>query len=151
MKLRWVLISAAAVINYLLNTNIVIFGKFLIYFIPLASMCPLRYLQNSNQRSNCQHPLHHRKSKRILEKVYFCFICYTKTFDLVDHKNFWNFFKEMGIPDHLTCLLGNLYAGQEATDRIKYETIYWFQIGKGVCQGCIESPCLFNLYAEYIM
>ena len=75
---------------------------------------------------------------------------YTKAFDLVDHKKFWKIFKEMGIPDHLTCLLRNLYAGQEAIDAIKHETMYWFQIGEGVCQGCIQSPCLFNLYAEYI-
>ena len=69
----------------------------------------------------------------------------------MDHKKFWKIFKEMGIPDHLTCLLRNLYAGQEAIDAIKHETMYWFQIGEGVCQGCIQSPCLFNLYADYIM
>ena len=69
----------------------------------------------------------------------------------VDHNKLWKILKEMGIPDHLTCLLRNLYAGQEATVRTGHGTIDWFQIGKGVCQGCILSPCLFNLYAEYIM
>ena len=74
-----------------------------------------------------------------------------KAFDCVDHNTLWKILKEMGIPDHLTCLLGNLYAGQEATLRTGHGTTDWFQIGKGVCQGGILSPCLFNLYAEYIM
>ena len=74
-----------------------------------------------------------------------------KAFDCVDHKKLWNIFKEMGIPDHLTCLLRNLYAGQEATVRTGHGRTNLFQIGKGVCQGCILSPCLFSLYAEYIM
>ena len=69
----------------------------------------------------------------------------------VDHNKLWKILKEMGIPDHLTCLLRNVYAGQEATIRTRHGTMDWFQIGKGVCQGCILSPCLFNLYAEYIM
>ena len=81
----------------------------------------------------------------------FCFIDYAKAFDCVDHKKLWKVLKEMGIPDHLTCLLRNLYAGQEATVRTGHGTTDWFQIGEGVCQGCILSPCLFNLYAEYIM
>ena len=76
---------------------------------------------------------------------------YTKPFDCVDHNKLWKILKEMGIPDHLTCLLRNLYAGQEATVKTGHGTIDWFQIGKGVRQGCILSPCLFNLYAEYIM
>ena len=76
---------------------------------------------------------------------------YAKTFDCVDHNKLWNTLKEMGIPDHLTCLLRNLYAGQKATVRTGHGTTEWFQIGKGVRQGCILSPCLFNLYAEYIM
>ena len=76
---------------------------------------------------------------------------YAKAFDCVDHNKLWTILKEMGIPDHLTCLLRNLYAGQEATVRMEHGTIDWFQIGKGVCQGCIWSPCLFNLYAEFIM
>ena len=74
-----------------------------------------------------------------------------KAFHYVDHKKLWKILKEMGIPDHLTCLLRNLYAGQEATFRTGHGTIDWFKIGKEVCQGCILSPCLFNLYAEYIM
>ena len=76
---------------------------------------------------------------------------YTKAFDCVDHYTLWNILKQMGIPDHFTCLLRNLYAGQEATVRTGHGTTDWFQIGKGVCQGCILSPCLFNLYTEYIM
>ena len=79
------------------------------------------------------------------------FTDYAKAFDCLDHKKFWKFLKEMGILDHLTCLLRNLYAGQEATVRTGHETTDWFQIGKGVQQGCTLSPCLFNLYAEYIM
>ena len=82
------------------------------------------------------------------KNIYFCFIDYDKAFDCVDHNKLWKILKEMGIPDHLTCLLRNLYAGQEATDRTRYGTRDWFQIGKEVCQSCILSPCLFNLYAE---
>ena len=82
--------------------------------------------------------------------IYFCFIDYAKAFDCVDHNKLWKILKEMGIPDHLTCLLRNLYAGQEATVRTGHGTTDWFQTGKGVRQGCILSPCLFNLYAEYI-
>jgi hypothetical protein len=78
-------------------------------------------------------------------------IDYAKAFDCVEHNKLWKILKEMGIPDHLTCLLRNLYAGQEATVRTGHETTDWFQIGKGVCQGCILSPCLYNLYAQYIM
>ena len=81
----------------------------------------------------------------------FCFIDYAKAFDCVDHNKPWKILKEIGISDHLTCLLRNLYAGQEATVRTGHGTTHWFQIRKGVCQGCILSPCLFNLYAEYIM
>ena len=80
-----------------------------------------------------------------------CFIDYVKVFDCVDHNKLWKILKEMGIPDHLTCLLRNLYAGQETTVRTGHGTTDWFQIGKGVHQACILSPCLFNLYAEYIM
>uniref|UniRef100_A0AC11D437 Uncharacterized protein n=1 Tax=Ovis aries TaxID=9940 RepID=A0AC11D437_SHEEP len=82
--------------------------------------------------------------------IYFCFIDYAKAFDCVDHNKLWKILKEMGIPDHLTCLLRNLYAGEEATVRTGHGTTDWFQIGKGVCQGCILSPYLFNFYAEYI-
>ena len=102
-------------------------------------------------RSNCQHPLDHGKSKRVQKNIYFCFIDYAKAFDCVDHNKLWKILQEMGIPDHLTCLLRNLYAGQEATVRTGHGTTDWFQIGKGVHQGCILSPCLCNFYAEYIM
>ena len=83
--------------------------------------------------------------------MYFCFIDYAKSFDFVDHNKLWKILQEMGIPDHLSCLLRNLYAGQEATVRTGHGTTDWFQIGKGVRQGCILSPCLFNLYAGNIM
>ena len=85
------------------------------------------------------------------KNIYFCFIDYAKAFDCVDHNKLWKILKEMRMPDHLTCLLRNLYAGQEATVRTGHGTTNWFQIGKGVHQGCILSPCLFNLNAEYIM
>ena len=91
------------------------------------------------------------KAREFQKNIYFCFIDYAKAFDYVDHNKLWKILQEMGIPDHLTCLLRNLYAGQEATVRTGHGTTDWFQIGKGVCQGCILSPCLFNLYAEYIM
>ena len=81
----------------------------------------------------------------------FCFIDYAKAFDCVDHNKLWKILKKMGIPDHLTCLLRNMYAGQEPTVRTGHGTTDWFQIRKGVHQGCILSPCLFNFYAEYIM
>ena len=93
----------------------------------------------------------HRENKEIPEKIYFCFIDYANTCDCVDHNKLWKFLKEMGIPDHLTCLLRNLDAGQEAIVRILHGTMDWFQIGKEVKQGCILLPCLFNFYAEYIM
>ena len=85
------------------------------------------------------------------KKIYFCFINYAKALDCVDHNKLWKILKEMGIPLHLTCLLRNLYAGQEATVRTGHGTTDWFQIGKGVRQACMLSPCLFNLYAEYII
>ena len=91
------------------------------------------------------------KAREFQKNIYFCFIDYAKPFDCVDHKKLWKIPKEMGIPDHLTCLLRNLYAGQEARIGTGHGTIDLFQIGKGVRQGCILSPCLFNLYAEYIM
>ena len=92
-----------------------------------------------------------KKAREFLKNIYFCFIDYAKAFDCVDHNKLWKILKEMGILDHLTCLLRNLYAGQEATVRTGHGTTHWFQIGKGVHQDCILSPCLFNLYAEYIM
>ena len=91
------------------------------------------------------------KAGKFQNNIYFCLIDYTEAFDCVDHNKLWEILKEMGIPDHLTCLLRNLYAGQEATVRTGHGTTNWFPIGKGVCQGCMLSPCLFNLYAEYIM
>ena len=91
------------------------------------------------------------KAREFQKNIYFCFIDYAKAFDCVDHNKLWKILKEMGIPDHLTCLLRNLYAGQEATVRTGHGTTDWFPIGKGVCQGCILSPCLFNFYAESIM
>ena len=89
--------------------------------------------------------------RKFQKNIYFCFIGYAKAFDFVDHNKLWKILKEMGISDHLICLLRNLYAGQEATVRTGHGTTDWFQIGKGVRQGCILSPCLFILYAEYIM
>ena len=91
------------------------------------------------------------KVREFQKNIYFCFIDYAKAFDCVDHNTPWKILPEMGIPDHLIYLLRNLYAGQEATIRTQHGMTDWFQIGKGVCQGCILSPCLFNLYAEYIM
>ena len=90
------------------------------------------------------------KAREFQKNIYFCFTDYAKAFDYVDHSKMWKI-QEMGIPDHLTCLLRNLYAGQEAKVRTGHGTTDWFQIRTGVCQGCILSPCLFNLYAEYIM
>ena len=91
------------------------------------------------------------KTRELQKNIYFCFINYAKAFDCVDHNKLWKILQEMGIPDHLTCLLRNLYAGQEATVRTGHGTMGWFQIRKGVRQGCILSPCLFNFYAEYIL
>ena len=90
-------------------------------------------------------------AREFQKNIYFCFIDYAKAFDCVDHNKLWEILKEMGIPDHLSCLLRNVYAGQEATVRTGHGTTDWFQIGKGVHQGCILSPCLFNFYAEYLM
>ena len=89
------------------------------------------------------------KAREFQKNIYFCFIDYAKAFDCLDHNKLWKILKE--VPDHLTCLLRNLYAGQEATVRTGHGTPDWFQIGKGVLEGCILSPCLFNFYAEYIM
>ena len=91
------------------------------------------------------------KAREFQKNIDFCFIDYAKAFDCVDHNKLWKTLKQMGIPDHLTCLLRNLYAGQEATVRTGHRKTDCFQIGKGVCQGCILSPCFFNVYAEYIM
>ena len=91
------------------------------------------------------------KAREFQKNIYFCFIDYAKAFDCVDHNKLWKILKDMGVPDHLTCLLRNLYAGQETTVRTGLGTTYWFEIRQGVFQGCILSPCLFNFYAEYIM
>ena len=91
------------------------------------------------------------KAREFQRKIYFCFIDYAKAFDYLDHNKLWKILRETGISDHLTCLLRNMYAGQEAYVRTGHGTTHWFQIGKGVCQGCILSFCLFNLYAECIM
>ena len=92
-----------------------------------------------------------KKARQFQKNIYLCFIDYAKATDSVDHNNLWKILREMGIPDHLTCLLRNLYAGQDATVRAGHGTTDWFQIGKGVRQGWILSPCLFNFYAEHIM
>ena len=92
-----------------------------------------------------------KKAREFQKNIYFCFIDYAKSFDCVDHNNLWKVLQGMTIPDHLTCLLRNLYACQKATVRTGHETTDWFQIGEGVRQGCLLSPCVFNLYAEYIM
>ena len=93
----------------------------------------------------------HKKARDFQKNIYFCFTDYANAFDCVDHSKLWKILKAMGIPDHLTCLLRNLYAGQEATVRTGHGTTDWFQISKGVHQGCILSPCLFNFYAVYTM
>ena len=89
-----------------------------------------------------------KKARELQKNIYFCFIEYAKAFHCVDHNKLWKILKEMELSDHLTCLLRNLYAGQEETVRARHGTMDWFQIGKGVCQGCILSPCLFNLCAS---
>ena len=104
-----------------------------------------------NQRSSANVHWIIKKAREFQKNIYFCFTNYAKAFDCVDHNKLWKILKEMVIPDHLTCLLRNLYAGQEATVRTRRGTTDWFQIGKRVRQGCILSPCLFNLYVEYIM
>ena len=116
---------------------------------PRTSRCS-SWIQKTqgNQRSNCQHLLDHRKGRRIPEIIYSCFIDHAKAFDCMDHDKLWKILSEMGIPDHLICLLRNLYTGQETTVRTRQGTTDWFQIGKGVHQACILSLCL---YAEYTM
>ena len=92
-----------------------------------------------------------KKASKFQKNIYFCFVDYVKALDCVDHNKLWKILQDMGIPDHLTCLLRNLYTGQQATVRIRHGTTDWFQIGEGVCQDCVLSPCLFSLYVEYIM
>ena len=103
-----------------------------------------------NQRSNVSIHWITEKATEFQKNIYFCFIDYAKAFDCVDHNKLWKILKEMGIPDHPTCLLRKLYAGQEATIKAGHGTTAWFQIRKGVHQGCMLLPCLFNLYTEYI-
>ena len=114
-------------------------------------MFKLNLEKAEEQRSNCQHAWIIEKAREFQKNIYFCFIDFVKAFDCVNHNKLWKILQVMGIPDYLTCLLRNLYAGQEATVRTGHETMDWFQIGKGVHQGCMLSPRLLNLYAEYIM
>ena len=119
---------------------------------PRTSRCTSQIQKRQrNQRSNCQHPLDHRNAREFQKNSYFCFTDCAKGFDCVDHNKLWKILQEMGKPDHLTCLLRNLYAGQEATVRTGHGTTDWFQIGKGVHQGCISSPCFFNFCVEHIV
>ena len=106
-------------------------------------------LANRDQLANIHWIM--EKAREFQKSIYFFFIDYAKAFDCVDHNKLWKILKEMGIPDHLTCLLRNLYAGQEAAVRTGHGTTHLFQIGKGVHQGCILSPCLLNVYVEYII
>ena len=108
------------------------------------------YLSITNSRSSLRLTSIER-TREFQKNICFCFIDYAKAFDCVDHNKLWKILQEMGIPGHLTCLLRNLYAGQETTVRTGHGTTDWFQIRKGAHQGCILSPCLFNFYAEYIM
>ena len=112
-------------------------------------MYKLSLQETEEPEINCQHLLDNRKARKFQKIMYFFLIDYIK--DFVDHNKLWKILKKMGIPDHFTCLLGNLYAGQEATVRTGHGATDWFKIGKRVHQSCILSPCLFNLYAEYIM
>ena len=109
------------------------------------------YKTQRNQRSNSQHSLDHREKKCFPKNIYVYFIDYTKAFDCVDQDKLWEILKGVEIKDHLTCLLKNLYVHQEATVRTGHGTTDWFKIGKGVRQGCILLPCLFNSYAEYLI
>ena len=107
---------------------------------------------NRTRTDNLQmYKLDLEKAREFQKNIYFCFINYAEDFDYVDHNELWKILKYMGIPDHLSCLLRNLHVGQEAAVRTRHGTTDWFQIGKGVRQGCILSPCLLNFYAEYIM
>ena len=116
------------------------------------SRCSSRFKKSRRTRDETAHVQWIIEKAREFQKdIYFCFIGYAKAFDCVDHNKLWKILQEMGIPDHLTCLLRKLNAGQEATIRTRHGTTDWFQIEKGVWQCCILSPCLFNLYAGYIV
>ena len=117
--------------------------------LPDVQACVRKGRETRDQIANIRWIM--EKAREFQKNIYFCFIDYAKAFDCVDHNKMWKILKEMEIPDHFTCLLRNLYAGQAATVRTGHGTTDWFQIRKGVRQGCILSPCLFNFYAEYIM
>ena len=116
--------------------------------LPEFTQTHIHQVSDATQRSNCQHPLDHGKSKRVPEKHLFLLYWLCQSLWL-DHNKLWKILKEMGILDHLICLVRNLYAGQEATVRTGHGTTDWFQIGNGVCQGCILSPSLFNFFADF--
>ena len=109
------------------------------------------FTKGRGTRANCQQQMDHRKTKKFQKNIYFDFIDYYKGFDCVDHNKLWEILEEMGIPEHLNYLPRILYAGREATVKTQHGKLDWFKIGKRECQGCILSPCLSNLYAEYIM
>ena len=119
--------------------------------LPDVQACFIKGRGTRDQIVNISWTMEKAREFQKKRKIYFCFIDYAKAFDCVDYNKLWKILKEMGIPDHLNCLLRNLYAGQEATIRPGHRTTDWFQIGKGVHQGCILSPCFFNLYTQYIM
>ena len=155
MPLELVMLSNHLILCHPLCLLPLVFPSIRVFSKDLALCIELpKYWIFSNSPSNDQSRLisfRIKKAREFQKSIYFCFIDCAKTFDCVDHNRLWKILKEMGIPDHLTCLLRNLYAGQEATVRTAHGTTDWFQIRKGVRQGCILSPCLFNLYAEYIM
>ena len=123
--------------------------QFMNHELPDVQACFRKSRGTGDQISNIHWII--KKARKFQKNIYFCFIDYAKAFDCVDHNKLGKILQEMGMPDHLTCILRNLYAGQESTVRTRHGTTDWFQIGKGARQGCILSPCLFNLYVEYIM
>ena len=139
-----------------LNSKVAILSNSVYYFLSEGQTNPLQKILSGNNDNLSEIKLStsvgsSKKQDSSRKKIYFWFIDYAKAFDCVDHNKLWKILQEMGISDHLTCLLRNVYAGKEATVRTGHGTTDWFQIGKGVRQGCILSPCLFNFYAEYIM
>ena len=131
------------------NRGTICFSKTLQTSVALSASCTMSGRETTDQIANICWII--KKAREFQKSIYFCFTDYTKAFDCVDHNKLWKILKEMGLPDHLTCLLWNLYAGQEAKVRTGHGTTDWFQIGKGVHQVFTLTPCLFNLYAEYIM
>ena len=139
-----------------LNSKVAILSNSVYYFLSEGQTNPLQKILSGNNDNLSEIKLStsvgsSKKQDSSRKKIYFWFIDYAKAFDCVDHNKLWKILQEMGISDHLTCLLRNVYAGKEATVRTGHGTTDWFQIGKGVRQGCVLSPCLFNFYAEYIM